>query len=176
MTEFAGGIEDSVGNTVILPESRIVILDSRPGLVDPTAVFSMIRGYLNQKLRDIEKTESFNEATCPGIRPIYPIQQNLSDCGLFLLQNFEKILSNPDHFYENMFQLESWYDSRLISLYKRKEIYEHIYKKVLDKSQHLDAFFPKLNFDMKEEDLIDKKTWPPLEIFIDLFCKLPVDS
>lgn len=72
--------------------------------------------YINKKLKDDpEKTkwlteehnwQGFKHESMPHYQPSVPIQKNYTDCGLYLLENAESFIRDPDFIQKNLYQRE----------------------------------------------------------------------
>lgn len=75
----------------------MIHLDSAKNLKfhNPSAIFKTIRLYLAACWEARRTSLRFNPKSFPGFCPEVPVQTNLKDCGVYMLEMIERILINP---------------------------------------------------------------------------------
>uniref|UniRef100_A0A4W4H729 SUMO specific peptidase 7b n=1 Tax=Electrophorus electricus TaxID=8005 RepID=A0A4W4H729_ELEEL len=113
----------SLAFSFLLSRPCILTMDSLK-LFYHYGIYPLLREYLQVEWEVRRKTpRAFNDEVIKGCHCKVPLQDNSSDCGLYLLQYVESFLQNPVVHFELPLRLERWFPRQQIRR-KRGEIRE----------------------------------------------------
>ncbi|KAI8034380.1 uncharacterized protein LOC128264582 [Drosophila gunungcola] len=111
----------------------ILIFDSLAG-TSRNRVIAILRDYLTceyQAKKPNAQAHIFNKDNMPGHRVEVPQQENLTDCGLYLLQYVEQFFTKPIRDYRlPIKELSNWFD--LLTVTKKREDIANLIQRLMD--------------------------------------------
>ncbi|XP_017052211.1 ubiquitin-like-specific protease 1C [Drosophila ficusphila] len=146
------GDDDPIKQPVIL------IFDSFPG-VSRNRVMVILRDYLTCEYRAKKPNAEprvFNKINMPGHRVKVPQQENLTDCGLYLLQYVEQFFTKPIRDYRlPINELSNWFD--LLTVTKKREDIANLIQRLMDENtQHQQRkILPVIEFPTRNGQMVE---------------------
>lgn len=143
-----------------IKQPLILIFDSL-AVTSRHRAIAILRDYLTCEYRaknPKRKAHIFNKDNMPGHQVEVPQQENLTDCGLYLLQYVEQFFTKPIKDYRlPITQLVKWFD--LLTVTKKREDIANLIQKLMDEGNQQQRRkilpvleFPTLNGELVEED------------------------
>ncbi|XP_037723454.1 ubiquitin-like-specific protease 1C [Drosophila subpulchrella] len=152
--------DDKLSRDGPIKQPVILIFDSL-AITSRHRAIAILRDYLTCEYRAKNpkgKAHIFNKDNMPGHRVEVPQQENLTDCGLYLLQYVEQFFTKPIKDYRlPITELVEWFD--LLTVTKKREDIANLIQKLMDEGNPQKQRkilpvleFPTLNGQMVEED------------------------
>ena len=111
-TKKNGKSKKSPQSVVAVKERPCILIFDSLGTNRRSGVITNLRNYLNcewKERKDGSIENIFNKDTIKGCYPKVPLQENFSDCGLYVLQYFESFFTNPIEDFKAPIDLRSWF-------------------------------------------------------------------
>ncbi|KAH8366986.1 hypothetical protein KR084_012234, partial [Drosophila pseudotakahashii] len=156
--ESSGGVDGPIKQPVILIFDSLAVISRHRAI-------AVLRDYLTCEYR-AKKPDGdahvFTRDNMPGFRVDVPQQENLTDCGLYLLQYAEQFFTHPITDYSlPLPELDDWFD--LLTVTKKREDLSILIQKLMDEGNHHQQRkvlpvidFPTLNGELVEERVEEK--------------------
>ncbi|XP_016986784.1 ubiquitin-like-specific protease 1D [Drosophila rhopaloa] len=153
------GVGEDLGDDRAVKQPLILVFDSLTG-TSRSRILAILRDYLTceyQARKPNAQAHVFNSDNMPGHRVEVPQQENLTDCGLYLLQYVEQFFTQPIRDYRLPIKtLANWFD--LLTVTKKREDIAKLIQRLMDEGnqqqqrQILPVIkFPTLNGQMVED-------------------------